>query len=176
MKFNSPDIKIDKDIIIDILIILTALFIISKNYKSQINKVKSLEEKRDVEIKKNVVLNDIEKYEKVLNSYNKGLSKKDVSAVINIINNIAQSSNVGIDSLRPLGEEDYPVYVKYPFELKFNASNYHLIGKFISNLENHPFLFFINLLSIQQSSGFEKSDEQDSFNVKLILSIFVYKG
>lgn len=176
MKFNSSDIKINKDIIIDILIILIALFIISKNYKSQINNAKSLEEKRDAEIKKNMVLNDIGKSEGVLNSFNKGLSKKDVSSVINIINNIAQVSGIEINSLRPLREEDYPVYIKYPFELKFDTHNYHLIGKFISNLENHPALFFINLLNVQQSPGSRMSDRQDSFKVELTLSIFVYKG
>jgi len=176
MKFNSPNIKINKDVIIDILIILIALFIISKNYKSQINNAKSLEEKRDTEIKKNVVLNDIGKSEEVLNSYNKNFGKKDVSSVINIINNIAQAAGIEINSLRPLGEENYPVYVKYPFELKFDTHNYHLIGKFISNLENHPALFFVNLLSVKQSPGVGMPGEESNFKVELTLSIFVYKG
>jgi Tfp pilus assembly protein PilO len=175
MRFNNAQIKIDKDVIADILMIALTLFVVSINYKSQINNAKSLEEKRDAEIKKNLVLDDIGKSEGALNAYNEGMSKKDVSEVINIINNIALVSGIEINSLRPLREEDYPVYIKYPFEIRFNTHNYHLIGKFISNLENHPVLFFINLLNVQQSSGFGMPDRQDSSKVELTLNIFVYK-
>jgi len=176
MKFNSSAVNINKDKIINIIIILIALFIIFKIYKSQINNTKSLEEKRDAEIKKNTVLNDIGKSEGMLNAYNKGLSKKDLSSVINIINNIAQVSGIEINSLKPLRQEDYPVYVKYPFELKFNTHSYHPIGKFISNLENHPALFFVNSLSVKQLSEARMPGEEGNFEVELTLSIFVYKG
>ena len=176
MQFNSSGIKINRDIIINIVIIGIAVFIISKIYQSQVNNAKSLEEKKDSEIKKNMVLNDIGKSEGVLNAFNKGLSKTDVSSVINIINNIAQVSGIEINSLRPLREEGYPLYFRYPFELRFDVHDYHLIGKFISNLENHPALFFINLLSVRKPSAFRMQNKQDISNVELTLSIFVFKG
>jgi len=173
------EMRINKNNIVNIVIILVALLVLINIYKVQANNIKLLKEKIDKEKKKNVLLQDIVKTEEMMGSYKIEINRKDISSVINTLGIIANKSGVKISSVKPSTTEDFPVYIKYNFELRCETNSYHAIGKFISNLESYLDVFFINKLNIRReavSRDSGQSEQRIKFNIDLSLNTIVIKG
>lgn len=165
-----------KNKIFNIAIIILTLIIVSNIYKSQTKNIESLKETRDTEIKKNEVLTSISQLEKKINIYKSLLSKKDISLVINTIGNIARDSNVKIISVQPQAEENYPAYVRYPFDLVISVDGYHSIGKFVSKIEGYSTdVFFIDKANIKPTEKTKESEQTHKLIVNLTISTVVFK-
>ena len=170
--------------VLSIGIIILTLVITLIIYRIQIKKVESLHVNKDTEQKKNEVLNEISRSEKTVKLYKNLLSQKDVSSVMNTISDIARDSNVRLVSIRPGNEEKQPLYTKYPFILVIGADNYHVIGKFISSIENQSDIYFMDAISIRSQEESQILDKEltqepestDKLIVNLILSIIAFKG
>lgn len=162
MELTEP-INKNKNRILNIALIILAFVIASNIYKKQTKEIESLQAKIDLEIKKNGVLKNIGQLEKEINSYKNFLTKKDSNLIMNTIGNIAKEVGVKIVSIRPNLEQSYPDYIKFPFDLVLSASNYHAIGKFISELESHPDVYVIETLGIRP----EYQTKELTVNLKL---------
>lgn len=138
-----------KNRIINVVIIILALIISGNIYKKQAEAIKSLEEQKEVEIKKNGVIKDINQLHYKINAYKNLLIRKDASSVINNISDMAKHSGVTIISIRPDSEQKYPNYSKLPFGLLVSAADYHAIGRFISALEDYQDVYVVEAISIK---------------------------
>lgn len=137
-----------KNKILNIGLIILTVIIASNMYRNKAKDVQLLNAKKDTELKKNSALEQIKQLEKSIESYKNIFNKKDASLIINTINNIARDSNVKIISIKPSNERKESVYTSYPFLLTVSADNYHCIGKFISGIESHPDIYFVDAITI----------------------------
>jgi len=173
---NFKNIAISKDRIIIVAIIMITLFVANNIFKAGVSNIKSLKEKINAEIKKDTLINDIGKTEAIILTYKEEVNKKDISSVINTLGSIANKSGVKIIAVKPSRTEDFPVFSKHYFDLRCESDSYHSIGKFISNLESHRDVYFINTLSIKRAPISESKDQQSKFNVELTLNTVIIKG
>lgn len=158
-----------KNKILNIAIIVLALAVSNNIYKSQNKGLGLLKEKKEAEIKKGTLLEDISAVDKKLDVYRKLLrtGKKDKFLIINNITNIAKNFDVKVESVKPLGEQKYPAYIKYPSEVILSSNDYHTVGQIISELENYNNEVYIidsfTIIPAQQS----QDDRAYRFNVQL---------
>jgi Tfp pilus assembly protein PilO len=96
--------------------------------------------------------------------------------LLGTISNIANDSGVTIISLKPATEEVFPLYVKYSFNLVVGVNSYHTIGKFVSNLEKHPDLYFVNQLSFRTTEDSPEQGKENKIIVVLTISTILFKG
>lgn len=165
-------------------IIILTLIIVSSVYRNQNKTIESLNIKKETEIKKNEVLNEISRSEKKFKSYGNLLGKKDATSVVDTIKNLAKDSGVEAISVKPGTEEVQLFYIKYPFILVISADSYHAIGKFIDKIESHPDVYFVDAISIRSQQESETLDKESAqmpksanrLIVDLILSIIAFKG
>jgi len=131
------------------LAIVIIFVVISINvYKSQTKNTTSLNERKDTETKKNKVLEEIGQLQKNIADLTNFVDSKDLSATINNLNNMAREFSVKISVIKPTGEQSFPLYTKYPFELTVEADNYHAIGKLISKIESNPNVYTVESLAM----------------------------
>jgi len=170
--------------VLSIGIILFTLSIALIIYRIQTKQIESLYVNKDTELKKNDVLNEINRSEKAIKLYKNLLSQKDASLLMNTISDIARNSNVRLISIKPDREENQPLYIKTHFILVIGADNYHAIGKFISKLENQSDIYFIDTISIRSQEESRTpvqeltkvSKPANRLIINLILSIIAFKG
>ncbi len=190
MKIEYPKGKLmnlflkGKKKVLSIGIILFTIILALIIYRIQTKKIESLYVEKDLELKKNGILEEISRVEKTIKLYRNVLSKKEASSVINTVSNIARDSNVRLISIRPGNEENQPLYIKCPFILVIDADNYHAIGKFISSIENQSDIYFVDAISIRSQEESQMPDKEltgvpkptNKLIVNLILSIIAFKG
>ncbi|MDD5596019.1 MAG: type 4a pilus biogenesis protein PilO [Candidatus Omnitrophica bacterium] len=147
MDMKPLDAK-NKNKVLNLVIMLFAGYLAFTIYKSQNAKVVNLANNKEIEIKKNEIITEISQQQAVFNNYKSAINTKESSQLSDAISNLAASSSVKIVSFRPVAEESYPVYSRYPFEIKIEANDYHSLGKFISNLESHQYFFDVESIKI----------------------------
>lgn len=138
-----------RDKILNIVVILAAVIFSYNIYTTQTKSIGSLEQIKELEKEKNEVLTTIVGLGKQAASYKDYVNKKDVSNTIQRISHIASSSGVEISSIKPLEKQDYPVYMRYPFQLFIVSSSYSAVVRFISNLEKDPDIYIIRSANIK---------------------------
>ena len=141
-----------KNKIINIVVVIVALIISNNIYKRQASGMESLIQKKDMEIKNNSIIDNINQLEQRLNAYRKLLVKKDAGLVINAISDIAKQSGVKIISIRPDTEQNFSSYIRAPFTLMLTVANYHSLGKFISKLENSQDVFIVEGIDMRSDT------------------------
>lgn len=139
----------NKNKLLNLAVIIVAFIIASNIYKQQTKEMESLKSKNNMETKKNTVIENISKLEKSIGAYKNLLVKKDASSFINTVSNIAKESGVKITSVKPLPERRYPDYIKSPFSLELSAPNYHILGRFISKIENYQDVYIVESIEIR---------------------------
>lgn len=135
--------------ILNIIVILAAVMLSYTIYTSQTKSIGSLQQAKELEKEKNDVLTTIIGLSKQAVSYKDYVNKKDVSSIIQRIGHIASSSGVKISSLKPMEKQDYPVYIRYPFQLSVVSSSYSAVVKFIGNLEKDPDIYIVRAANIK---------------------------
>ncbi len=150
---NPIDIKKYKNNALNALIIIVTLVVAYNIYNNQTKNMQLLKDKEDIELKKNEVLGKISQAEKVVSSYKSYLNRKDLSLLINTIGNLAKETNVTIIAIKPGMEEKHPIYTRYPFDLSVGALDYHAVGKFISKLESHPDIYFVDKFAMRNRNN-----------------------
>ena len=60
---------------------------------------------------------------------------------------------MNIVSIRPIGEVANEDYVRYPLTLTVEAKDYHILSKFINNLEVHKDVYMVSRLSMKLDTG-----------------------
>jgi len=135
--------------ILNVIVIMAALMIAGNIYKGQSKAIALLRERKESELRKNELLLALSQSEDKMNMYKDAIGKKNVSAIINTISNMAKDTEVNIISLKPEDAQADSFYMRYPFTLDIQADNYHSIGKFISRLESSPDIYIVELLTIK---------------------------
>lgn len=147
--FGKEPMSKYKSQIANLLIILILVIIAINIHKNQNKNVISATEKKDTEMKKNKILKEISQLEGKIDTLRAMVNNKDVNMAINTLGNIAKESSVKISSVRPATEQDFPLYVKYPFELRVEANSFHAIGKFIGKIESHTDIYTVESMEIE---------------------------
>jgi len=171
-------LNINKKNIINFIIILIASSIVVNIYKSQVKSTELLKNKKNAELNNNEILQNLSISEKTVNSYKDLLNRKDISLVLNAIGNIAKKYGVKIISLKPDAPQDYPIYIKYSFDLAVDVDNYHALGKFISALESSPDVYFVDRLTLKSTKSTERPGElaqTDKLTINLTLSTILFR-
>lgn len=166
------------------IIIITIIFSLGIN-KNQAKKIESLTIERDAELNKSKVLTDISNSEKAMKSLKSTLAKKDIVSVTDILTNMAKNSNVALVSIKKISEENQPLYTSSHFVCVIGANSYHDVGRFISKIENHPGVFYIDTISIKAQDEVSElvvkeapqfQNTKSKLSVDLIFSIIAFKG
>ncbi|MBI4981858.1 MAG: type 4a pilus biogenesis protein PilO [Candidatus Omnitrophica bacterium] len=139
-------------------IIVVALVVALNIYKGQEKEMQALNSQKEVESKKNIVLQNISKLEGNLGSYKNLLAKKDSSLLMNNLSQLAQASGVKINSIRPEQEQITADFVKIPFSLELVSPDYHALGRFISSVESDSNVYEVEDLVINSSDEELKID------------------
>jgi len=147
----------NKNTAINAGIVILACVIALNIYKVQAQKARNLKAAGEVEEKKNVLLNDINKLAKEYATYNNMLGMKEVPVLINNLGEIAKTSGVRIVSIKPAPPLPQPIFVKYPFELSISAETFHALGSFISKVESSTNIYTIDYLDIKPGKEGNKS-------------------
>lgn len=142
----------NKNKVFNVVLIIVALFFAWNIYKKQIVKIDILKSDIIEEEKKNRALKIIGVLGGKVDSYRRLLVKKEVSFLMNDINNIAREAGVNIISIKPSGEEQQADYVKYNFDLTVSASDYDGLAKFINALEVNKSVYMVDVLEIRSNS------------------------
>ena len=87
------------------------------------------------------MLEEIRKSENKITAYKNFINDKQLSSVVNKINEIAKQLPINIISIKPSGEQEFPLYIKYPFAMKIEVNDYHIVGRLLSLLESSPIIF-----------------------------------
>lgn len=147
--FSSDLLDKYKSNIANLLLIIIFVFISINIYKAQVKNMNSMKERKEVDAKKNKALEDLSQLQKKIDDLVNFVNNKDIYATITNFNNIAKESSIQIISIKPAGEQDSPLYVKYPFELVVEAANYHQIGRFVSKIESNPSVYAVEYLTMR---------------------------
>lgn len=174
----------DKNRILSIALILLTLIISRHIYIKQSKRAEALIAQKETELKKNELLGEISQSEKKLKYYKELPKRQDASLVINLVGKIAKDSNVRVISIKPNRQESHPGYVKCPFALTLSADSYHSVGKFISELESHPDLYFFDALNLKLKEKEQVLDKAkgelpktgNELTVDLILNLIAFEG
>ena len=157
-----------KNKVFNFAVIFLAIIVALSIYSKQARDVELLKNTKEVEKKKNIVLEDIGRLELKVDAYKELLVGKDTELIIGNISNMAKESGVKIISMRPEMEQKYPDYIKLPFSLAINAFDYHSLGDFVSRIESHPDIYVIEDVRIYPLS------EKEGLTVNLKLSAIVF--
>lgn len=165
-----------KNKVLNAIIILIAIIISYKIYKNQEKSIVALKQTTELEAKKNDILGSIIESEKRINLYKTYVNKKDISSIINQLSIIANECSIRISSMKPLGKRDFPVFVRYPFQLSVIANNYDDAGNFISKLENSPDVYVIEAANLRSGAANAKdSKSADSMILDINLYTVLFK-
>ena len=187
MSFLASDIDLSsllksKKKITNVLIIILAI-IIGLNIYSRQNKVNlGIKDKLNLENKRNKLLNKLSASEVMISDYRNLLVNKDLTSVINSINQLARDSRIKIVSVRPQREQDFNIYNKLSVGVFLLAENYHKIGDFISKLESSTDVYKIEALKIIPAKklsgtiGSGISGDIGNLHIEVIISRFFFKG
>lgn len=138
----------NKNFILNLTVIITALFVALQIYSSDNQQVKSLNQKKEDELKKNEIIQGIVGLEKKIDDFKQVFPKKDSSSIMTQISNIAKNNLIKIVSIKPVDEQVFPDYIKTSFLINVYVPDYHALGNFISQLENNKEIFTVGEISI----------------------------
>jgi len=167
LRFNFFDALQDHSA--GIVIVAIALILARNSYSSQAQTIRSLANRIDAEKKRNEELLRIEKSKKLTESAKQLINRKNLSMVINHINDFAKEALVTVASIRPQTEKVFDDYTVYPYEMSLTVNGYHALAEFISLIENSQDVFIIESLNIK----LDTLNESSGRNVKLIAGMRV---
>lgn len=137
-----------KNKVINTAIVALALLIAHNIYQHQLGVMDSLKQQKHTEEQKNIVLENIQQLEKKIMVHKGFINRKDISIAMNLMSELAQGYSINVISIRPEGQEERPLFIKYFFVLKLETEKYHNLGKFISKLESRSELYSVENLKI----------------------------
>ena len=138
----------NKNKILNFGIIILALFIAFQIYRSVDQRINTLAAKKNDELKKDRVMDEIASLEKKIEGYKKVFARKDMSSIVEVISSIAKGSSVKIISIKPIGEEAGADFIKASFLITVSSPDYHSLGNFISQIEADKDIYMIGEASI----------------------------
>lgn len=161
--------------ILNISVILAALLIAFRIYNGQEKEIAALKKQQEGETEKNLIAGNIGQLAEKLNSYKQFLNKKDVLECVRKLNNIAARSSANIISIVPQGVKKNLYYTAYPFNLTVLAKNYHILARFINELERDSDIYLVDLLTITPRASRDLSAGYSELQAEMQISTILYK-
>ncbi len=158
--------------VIHAIIIVCAIFVSYKIYTAQATAIASLNQSKEIEIKKNALFSTIIDSEKKMAVFKKFINSKDISTIIKRIGVISNDSKVLINSIKPLEKLEFEIYSQHKFALAITADTYKAAAEFIKNLENSPDVYHIDNAAI---TPVNKEDSSENVTMELVVSTFLLK-
>jgi Tfp pilus assembly protein PilO len=163
-----------KNTFVNLIVFVVGVAIAFQVYKNQAASIAALEQKKEMEIKKNVVLKDIKKQEKIIQFYKDNLNKEDMGTFIVSVNEIAKQTGVKIVSLKPNPTEDVGVARKSTLALVISSDNYHKLGKFINAIETLPDFYYVDNVSFTRLGV--PNEPQFTIEAQMVVATIFFKG
>lgn len=160
----------NKNKVLNFGVIILALFIAFQIYKSADERLNSLIQRKEDELKKNKAAEEVAALERKIEGYKKIFVKEDMGSVIDTISNIAKDCSIKIVSIKPSNEEAYPDYVKSVFLITLSTPDYHSLGNFISQIESYKDIYIVDEVGIA-SAEVKQPQEGANKNLKVNLKI-----
>lgn len=165
----------NKNKVLNFGVIIFALFISFQIYNFSDQQVKSLILKKNDELKKNKISEEIAVLEKKIEGYKKVFVGRDMSFIIDTMSMIAKESLVKIVSIKPEGVEKSVDYIKSSFSISVSAPSYHSLGKFISLIENNKDIFLVEEVIISSKrENLSTVSDSTALDVSLKISTVSY--
>jgi len=157
MNTHEIMMKLQKNFI-NFLVLIILIIVAYKIFVAGQKKVEDINAETQVALQKNAVLTQISQSERRLKNLNRQIVNKDKNALLPTLNAVAKDCQVKIIAINRLPIDDRSSgYSKYPFSLNIAVDNYHALGKFISAVESHPFLFSIDSMRVSPSQEGQSS-------------------
>ncbi len=165
----------NKNVILNFAVIILSLVIALQLYRSANSQISTLTQQKNDELEKNKVVEDIAGLERKAEAYKKVFVKRDLASVMDVISGIAKESSVKIISVKPFGEDSLGNYLNSAFLINFSASSYHVLGDFISRIENHKDIYQVSEVNINSIVTNEDSPTPSlELNVSLKINTIAY--
>lgn len=153
---------------ITLVILLVAVIIALKIHQSQEIEIQKINNQKAEEEQKNEILKEIGNLEGKLANLKKNFNTDEATVGMEKIGDLAKSASVQIVRINPVKEIISGVFTKHPYDMSLSARDYHLLGKFISLLENSPDNYMVEDLSINNRAQGESSTISASLTVYTI--------
>lgn len=150
-----------------IALVVISLMLARNNFVGQTQAISMITKKIEVEKKRNDELLRLEKAKKLSESTRQMINRKNLSMVINHINDFAKETLVTVVSIRPQTEKDMGDYIVYPYDISLSADGYHAVSEFISRVENSQDIFIIDDVTIKPDTQNESSGK----NARLVVGM-----
>lgn len=173
--FNKELIDKYKNKLLNITVIILSLAIANNIYKKESQITAALEERGNIESKKNIELTDISLLEKKINAYKNMFYNKEQSMIITTISGIAKDTNVRILSVKPQNEKRFDVYTKYFLGLSIVAKDYHTLGNFLSAIESFSDFYMVEKINIKSNTASDNTAVQGQIGAEIILSTLSFQ-
>lgn len=151
-------------------IIILAVFIAFQIYKTADQNINTLTIKKNDELERNRVTEEIAGLEKKIEIYKSIFPEKDMGSMVEAISNIAKNSSVNIVSIKPIGEEAGADYLKTSFLITVSSPGYHSLGNFISQIEANKDIYMVGEVGINSAdsrTSIEGTNTDLSVNLKI---------
>jgi hypothetical protein len=91
------------------------------------------------------------------------------------ISGIAKDSSIKIVSIKPYSEDKLGNYFSSSFLIILNAPSYHVLGDFISKIENHKDIYMVSEVSINSAiPNVDSTISNVELNVSLKINTIAY--
>lgn len=161
-----------KNMAINTAVIVVALVIALNIYQRNLSASASLKARISEEQKKSGEMKKISRIERKIASYKKLLVKKEASAIMNDINDMAREADIKVVSIKPSRGESEADYNKDSFNVIVSAPNYNAAGRFIYLVESFDSLYMVDSLVINN----EAEAGRGNLTVNLRISSVVAAG
>jgi Tfp pilus assembly protein PilO len=158
-----------KNKIINLGIFILAIVVAWNIYNKLGQDKAALEQKQELEKKKNVVLENIRQLEIKIDSYKNLLPAKDASVVMGTLSTLARQSGGNLLSIKPGTGERKQDYIEVPFDLVVSCANYHTLGKFISAIESYQDVYQVEIVQVRPEG--EKNELTADIKVNAIIFV-----
>lgn len=159
----------NKSTFLNVAVIIFALIVANNLYKNTSAQLSKLKEQEKNEGMKTEVIRNLSRLEARLNQFKANLGKRDSNFIINDMNTLSKETGIKIRSIKPDTEIKTNDYVKTPLSLALKASNYHVVGKFISKLESSSEVFYVidslRILPASEGEGLDVNMKLTSVSV-----------
>ena len=168
---RTEQIEKYRNTVISAAVIIAALVISYNIYQGNLSASASLKAKISEEEKKNSELEKINKMDKRIIAYKQLLVKREASAVMNDISDMAKGAGVTVLSIKPSQRESEAAYVKDNFDVIVNAPGYNALAKFIYTVESYNSVYIIDSVDINSQSGLKKAGLTANLRISSVVAV-----
>ncbi|MCM8779631.1 MAG: type 4a pilus biogenesis protein PilO [Candidatus Omnitrophica bacterium] len=162
-----------KSLIVNLIVVVILVMAGVWVYNYQAKVLQGLNQQKEEETRKNAIIEQIGRSEKKMFAYKRLLYRKEISALVSLINKLAAANKIKISSISPMPEDIRDYYIKQGIRLEISAKSYHDVANFVSALEKAPEIFVVETASMVAAAATEK--DSSGIKANLVVRTYIYK-